>query len=453
MNIPCPNPSLCYLTPNPSTSYSSEAVDKQVFIGLAWSNEMPRLGIPFDKYPCFSITESQLSQIDADLYAARQVASCPDPCNPIFSNTAQTAIGECSDNTLFFYTVSSGLFSASSQLLADRMAFTFAFKQLLQHRICLSSLIPTAVCAGSDFDSTITITGNFSPFSASIVSGQLPPGITLDQPNGKTISIKGTCPLLGSYEFTLEVRDSAGSYMRKNYQIDVVGIDTDSNLPDSISGVAYTTQLNATGLSLPITWSIASGSLPSGLILNKSTGIISGTPNTPGSYGFSIEASSGPFQCSKSFALTVNNIFFGMVWSQITKVVSHDPGSFANGSFFGNAFSASVVGSGSYVGAVGSVSYSGGLLNCKVTVTSNDPLPPFNNFGFLILQDAVTILTVRRSDFAVPGTRVYNFTISATPGSVISIVGLMASRPLRDFAQSYGGDAVPATFSADIEQV
>src|SRR5690349_10787863 len=42
--------------------------------------------------------------------------------------------------------------------------------------------------------------------------------------------------------------------------------------------------------ALPITFSVAAGTLPAGLSLNSSTGTISGTPSAAGSYSFTLQA-------------------------------------------------------------------------------------------------------------------------------------------------------------------
>ena len=63
------------------------------------------------------------------------------------------------------------------------------------------------------------------------------------------------------------------------------------NLPTTSSGVSYSTTLSATDIeNLPITYSVVSGSLSSGLSLNSSTGVISGTPSNNAAYTFTIRA-------------------------------------------------------------------------------------------------------------------------------------------------------------------
>ncbi len=53
--------------------------------------------------------------------------------------------------------------------------------------------------------------------------------------------------------------------------------------------VAYSSALVASGGVAPYTFSIISGSLPPGLTLNTSTGAITGTPTTAGTYNFTAQ--------------------------------------------------------------------------------------------------------------------------------------------------------------------
>jgi 6-phosphogluconolactonase (cycloisomerase 2 family) len=57
-------------------------------------------------------------------------------------------------------------------------------------------------------------------------------------------------------------------------------LNNPAQLPAATVGQVYSYQLTEAGGVLPIAWSITSGSLPAGLTLNSSTGVISGTPTT-----------------------------------------------------------------------------------------------------------------------------------------------------------------------------
>ena len=63
---------------------------------------------------------------------------------------------------------------------------------------------------------------------------------------------------------------------------------TTTSLPNGQIGVAYSQTLAATGGATPYTWSVYSGSLPPGLTLGSSTGVISGTPTTSGTSNFTV---------------------------------------------------------------------------------------------------------------------------------------------------------------------
>lgn len=62
-------------------------------------------------------------------------------------------------------------------------------------------------------------------------------------------------------------------------------------LPVAISGVPFSSQIQSDNGIGAVTWSIVSGSLPNGLSLNTSSGLISGTPGqTVGSFAFTLRA-------------------------------------------------------------------------------------------------------------------------------------------------------------------
>ena len=64
---------------------------------------------------------------------------------------------------------------------------------------------------------------------------------------------------------------------------------TTSSLPNGTVGQPYSATLSASGGTLPNSWSLTSGALPDGLALASSTGLISGTPTSPGTTNFTVQ--------------------------------------------------------------------------------------------------------------------------------------------------------------------
>ena len=61
-----------------------------------------------------------------------------------------------------------------------------------------------------------------------------------------------------------------------------------------------------TGGTSPFTWSVSAGSLPPGVTLNASTGLLSGTPTTAGTYSFTVKVTDSSGQTNtEAVTLTV----------------------------------------------------------------------------------------------------------------------------------------------------
>ena len=81
---------------------------------------------------------------------------------------------------------------------------------------------------------------------------------------------------------------------------------TTANLPSGITGSPYSATVVATGGSAPYTFSLT-GTLPAGLLLNSSTGTISGTPTSTGLYGFTIKVTDhAGASVSQTFSINID---------------------------------------------------------------------------------------------------------------------------------------------------
>jgi len=95
----------------------------------------------------------------------------------------------------------------------------------------------------------------------------------------------GTTP--GTYPVTA----TAGSWVSNpsNLTVDANTLQiTTGSLPDGYQWLSYGSNVSATGGTTPYTWSILSGSLPSGVTLDSGTGLISGTPGNFGTFNFTV---------------------------------------------------------------------------------------------------------------------------------------------------------------------
>ncbi len=78
------------------------------------------------------------------------------------------------------------------------------------------------------------------------------------------------------------------------------------SLPGGLAGVFYSQTLEANGGSPPYVWSLSSGVLPDGLVLNGPSGVISGTLTLRGEFSFTLEVGDSAGQTASSgFAISI----------------------------------------------------------------------------------------------------------------------------------------------------
>jgi hypothetical protein len=141
---------------------------------------------------------------------------------------------------------------------------------------------------------SFTVTGAPSPTVSA--STTLPSGVTLTNNGDGTVTLGGTAAsgTAGTYNFTVTASNGVVPDATIPFTLRIVNplAITTTSLPSGNAGTAYSSSVVASGGLAPYTWSITTGSLPGGLVLNSATGAITGTITAAaGTYSFTVQAS------------------------------------------------------------------------------------------------------------------------------------------------------------------
>jgi hypothetical protein len=151
--------------------------------------------------------------------------------------------------------------------------------------VITTAALPTNINLRANYSSQLAASGGVAPYTWSIVAGALPAGITLNTATG---NLSGSPTATGTFNFTVEAKDAAAHTGRKDFSIIVIALPltierTSANF-EVMKGAAFSYQVNATGGLAPYTWALSQGSLPAGLALNATTGLITGTATAVGTF-------------------------------------------------------------------------------------------------------------------------------------------------------------------------
>ena len=258
---------------------------------------------------------------------------------------------------------SSGLLSGTPTDTAGNFSFTFqamdqnscpgtaAYSLTLQCPVV--TITPTTVPNGtvaSSYSTTLSASGATAPYTWSLPTGStLPAGLALS-PTGV---ISGTPTVPGSYSFGVTARGAYGCPGTTTITM-TVACPTLSISPASLNsgyrGVAFTQTVTASGGISPYTYSITAGSLPPGVTLNTSSGVISGTPTAAGSYSVTVSSQdSATCSGSRNYIAVINGLGLGnLVWNDTDQSGTKDVGEQGIGSVSLQLFSTTdtVIGNG-----------------------------------------------------------------------------------------------------------
>ena len=161
----------------------------------------------------------------------------------------------------------------------------------------LLTITPTAsatIQVAQSYSQANVASGGTPSYTYSLASGALPAGTTL---NTSTGTVSGTPTTAGAFSYTVKVTDSGTPTAQTATTTTVSGTIaltatlaiTPTASATTQVGQSYAQANVASGGTPTYHYSLASGALPAGTMLNTSTGTVSGTPTTAGAFSYAIK--------------------------------------------------------------------------------------------------------------------------------------------------------------------
>jgi Putative Ig domain/Putative binding domain, N-terminal/Viral BACON domain len=301
---------------------------------------------------------------------------------------------------------------------------------------------------GWEFTRAVDVRGGIPPYSLAVTGGSLPLGLSIAN-SGEQVSgnlqpgrahLLGKVLSAGMYNFTLTVTDGAGATHSRALSLYVSPLALEYyDLPvfGNLSyGVPYSQPLLAMGGTGTYTWQNLRP-LPSGLTLNSSTGVVSGTPADTGRLYSEIRATDGN----------------GDSVSQFLSFFIAGPGTGLL--HFGSSSDLGTLAFGSFSEFLMSVYTDSGDPPASLSVIATTPLPP----GFALLQGSAALSFSGPGEFAIvanattPGP--FSFTLRAEDANgnvgIRTFIGIVS--PARLITSQLPGASIGVPYSQQLQAI
>jgi hypothetical protein len=300
--------------------------------------------------------------------------------------------------------------------------------------ITISTTSLSSGVVGTYYSSTLAAIGGSGSYTWALSSGSLPTGLTLSSSG----TIYGTPTTTSTYTFTLLCYDTASHSTTGTLSIYISSTSSSSStitisttsLASGVVGTSYSTTLAATGGSGSYTWTLSSGSLPTGLTLNTS-GVIYGTPTTASTYTFTVLC----YDTASHSSVGTFTIYISSSSSSSSSTITISAASLSSG-VVGTYYSSTLAatgGAGSYIWALSSGSLPTGLTLSSSGVISGTPtVASIFNFAIVCSDTAahattgtftIYISSSSYSTLAISTTSLSNGTINTFYSATLTATG------------------------------
>ncbi|WP_408903604.1 putative Ig domain-containing protein [Methylobacterium radiotolerans] len=164
---------------------------------------------------------------------------------------------------------------------------------------------------GADYAATFTAAGGSGPYAYDIAAGALPDGLSLEATTGR---ISGKPTKAGTFSgIAVRATDTSGRMAQTTVSIAIAAPLRIAGTPSDTGtvGQSYSATFGASGGTGPYTFSLASGTLPAGLAVSATSGVISGIPTAAGlAEGLSVKVTdaAGRTAVSDAFRIAVTEV-------------------------------------------------------------------------------------------------------------------------------------------------
>jgi len=298
----------------------------------------------------------------------------------------------------------------TAQLATQPLSITIASVLTLS-----SASLPNGV-VGLAYATNCSANGGTTPYTFSLATGTLPPGLSLNTSNCNINGTPGGSG--GTYNFSIRVTDvsTPSQSVTQAFSISITqGLAiTSTSVPNGAVSSAYNFSLVAANGVTPYGWALTAGALAPGLTLNGS-GTIVGTPTTAGTYSFTVRVTDSSSQsATQSFTLVVN--------PATLTITCAFPAGAQVGVAYPGATCSTTGGTSPYTYSLGGGALPGGLtLNSSTSLVSGNPTTP-GSFSFTVkvtdsAAQSATFVTTNFTVLPASAPSVPTFTFVGIPSS------------------------------------